>query len=79
MPDKKVIVYSTSTCPFSKMAKEYLTKKGVSFTEYDIIKDEEASKELLEKLGQTSVPVIIIDDNIVSGFNQELIDKLLAE
>lgn len=79
MADKKVTVYSTPTCPYCKMAKDYLTKKGISFTDYDVIKDEEAAKEMIEKLGQRSVPVITIDDDIVVGFNQELLDKLLAQ
>jgi glutaredoxin 3 len=79
MADKKVVVYSTPTCPYCKMAKDYLTKKGISFTEYDVIKDEEAAREMIEKLGQMSVPIIIIDGDIVAGFNQELIDKLLAK
>jgi glutaredoxin 3 len=79
MADKKVVVYSTPTCPYCKMAKDYLTKKGISFTEYDVIKDEEAAREMIEKLRQMSVPVIIIDGDIVAGFNQELIDKLLAK
>ena len=79
MADKKVTVYSTPTCPYCKMAKDYLTKKGISFTDYDVIKDKEAAKEMIEKLGQRSVPDITIDDDIVVGFNQELLDKLLAQ
>ena len=78
MADKKVIVYSTSTCPYCKRAKEYLSRKGISYTDIDVVQDREKAKEMTQKSGQMSVPVIIIDDEIVVGFNQALLDKLLA-
>ena len=78
MADKKVVVYSTPTCPYCKRAKEYLSRKGVSYTDIDVAQDREKAKEMTQKSGQMSVPVIIIDDEIVVGFNQALLDKLLA-
>ncbi len=78
MADKKVVIYSTPTCPYCKRAKEYLSRKGVSYTDIDVAQDKEKAKEMTQKSGQMSVPVIIIDDEIVVGFNQVLLDKLLA-
>ena len=78
MTDKKVVIYSTSTCPYCKRAKEYLSRKGISYTDIDVAQDKEKAKEMTQKSGQMSVPVIIIDDEIVVGFNQALLDKLLA-
>ena len=78
MTDKKVVIYSTSTCPYCKRAKEYLSRKGISYTDIDVVQDREKAKEMTQKSGQMSVPVIIIDDEIVVGFNQALLDKLLA-
>ncbi len=76
MADKKVVIYSTPTCPYCKRAKEYLSRKGISYTDIDVAEDKEKTKEMTQKSGQMSVPVIIIDDEIVVGFNQALLDKL---
>ncbi len=78
MADKKVVIYSTPTCPYCKRAKDYLSRKGISYTDIDVAQDNEKAKEMTQKSGQMSVPVIIIDDEIVVGFNQVLLDKLLS-
>ena len=78
MADKKVVIYSTPTCPYCKRAKEYLSQKGIRYTDIDVAQDKEKAKEMTQKSGQMSVPVIIIDDEIVVGFNQVQLDKLLA-
>ena len=78
MADKKVVIYSTPTCPYCKRAKEYLSRKGISYTDIDVAQDREKAKEMTQKSGQMSVPVIIIDGEIVVGFNQAQLDKLLA-
>ncbi len=78
MADKKVVVYSTPTCPYCKRAKEYLSRKGIRYTDIDVAQDKEKAKEMTQKSGQMSVPVIIIDNEIVVGFNQVLLDKLLT-
>ena len=78
MADKKVVIYSTPTCPYCKRAKEYLSRKGISYTDIDVAQDREKAREMTQKSGQMSVPVIIIGDEIVVGFNQVLLDKLLA-
>lgn len=78
MAEKKVVIYSTPTCPICKRTKEYLTGKGVQYTDLNVAKSKELTKEMIDKSGQMSVPVIIIDDQVVVGFNQGKIDKLLA-
>ena len=78
MAGKKVVIYSTPTCPYCKRAKEYLSRKGISYTDIDVAQDKEKAKEMTQKSGQMSVPVILIDDEIVVGFNQALLDKMLA-
>ena len=81
MPEQKknVIVYSTSTCPWCYRAKEYLSSKGFSYTDYDVGKDREKAREMIKKSGQMAVPVIAIGDEIIVGFNQAKIDELLAK
>ena len=79
MADKKVVIYSTPTWPFCIRAKEYLSKKGISYEEHDVAADRDAAKEMIEKSKQMAVPLIIIDDkDIVIGFNQGKLDELLA-
>ena len=78
MADKKVVIYSTPTCPFCKRAKEYLSRKGISYVEHNVAQDRDKAKEMTQKSGQMAVPVIIIDDEIVVGFNQSRLDELLS-
>ncbi len=78
MTDKKVVIYSTPTWPFCKRAKEYLSKKGISYIEHNVAVDRDAAKEMIKKSKQMGVPVIIIDDEIVVGFNQAKLDSLLS-
>ncbi len=78
MADKKVVVYSTPTCPYCKRAKDYLARKGIAYTDIDVAKDKQKAKEMIDKSGQMAVPVIIVDGEIVVGFNQVLLDKLLS-
>ena len=76
---KKVVIYSTPTCHFCNLAKEYFTQKGVEFTSFDVSTDREKQAEILEKTGQMGVPVILIDDQVVVGFDRPLIDELLKD
>ena len=78
MAEKQVVIYSTPTWPWCHRAKEYLSKKGISFTEYDVAQDKEKAKEMIEKSKQMSVPVITIDDQVIVGFNQSQLDSLLS-
>ena len=78
MVDKKVVIYSTPTCPYCKRVKDYLTQKGILYTDYDVAADREKAKEMIQKSKQMGVPVIIIDGEIVVGFNQVRLDSLLS-
>ena len=78
MADKKVIIYSTPTWPYCHKAKEYLSQKGVSYTDYDVSADRAKAKEMIDLSKQMAVPVIFIDDQFMVGFNQQKLDELLA-
>jgi glutaredoxin-like YruB-family protein len=78
MAAKKVTIYSTPTCPYCKRAKDYLTQKGIAFTDYNVAEDRETAKEMIEKSKQMGVPVIVVGDDIVVGFNQAKLDSLLS-
>lgn len=79
METKNVKVYSTPTCPFCVMAKEWLRLKGVDYEEKNVAEDMDARREMAEASGQTGVPVIIVDDEVVVGFNQAQLEALLAK
>ena len=55
---KNITIYSTPTCHFCQMAKEFLKEKGIEYTDYDVSTDMEKRKEMIEKSGQMGVPVI---------------------
>lgn len=74
----KVIVYSTPTCHFCHMAKDFFKEKGVEFEDFDVSQNMEKRKEMMDKSGQMGVPVIIIEDQIVVGFNKPKIVELLG-
>lgn len=72
-----VTIYTTPTCVYCKMAKEYFAANNVEYTELNVATDEAARNAMLEKSGQMGVPVIDVDNNIVIGFDQELLADLL--
>ena len=78
MADKKVTVYSTPTCPYCKRAKDYLSRKGIAYTDINVAESREAVQEMIRKSGQMGVPVITVDEQVVVGFNQALLDNLLS-
>ena len=73
-----VIVYSTPSCPWCSVVKDYLNYKEVKFKEINVAEDYEGAMEMIKKSGQRGVPVIDIDGNIVVGFNKAEIDRILA-
>ncbi len=72
-----VKIYSTTTCPYCEMAKEYLKNHNISYENFDVSSDEKAQEEMIKKSHQMGVPVIDIDGTIIVGFNRAEIDKAL--
>ena len=79
MADKNVVIYSTPTCPYCKRAKDYLSQKGIPYTDYNVAADKDKTKEMIQKSEQMGVPVITVDDEIIVGFDQAKLDELLAK
>ncbi|MEH6416971.1 glutaredoxin family protein [Pseudomonas sp. CGJS7] len=71
-----VVMYSLSTCPFCKQAKELLEKQNVAFVERVIDKDAAAKKEA-DGLKINSVPVIYIGDTSMRGFDEAKLVELI--
>jgi glutaredoxin 3 len=75
---KTVKIYSTPTCHFCAMAKEFLKESNIPFENIDVMSDVEARRDMVEKSGQMGVPVIQIDNNIIIGFQKEKLANLLG-
>lgn len=79
MTNKKVEIYSTDSCHFCHMAKEFFSENGVEFINYNVGTDPEKRQEMLEKSGQLGVPVIVVDNkDLVVGFDKKKISELLG-
>jgi glutaredoxin 3 len=80
----QVTIYSTTTCPYCKMLKDYLSEKGISFVEKMVDQDEEARNTMMEDSGGfLGVPftVIVKDDNTkatIVGFDKGKVDEVLG-
>ncbi len=75
----KVKVYSTPTCPYCHMVKEFLSQRKVEFDDIDVAADHEAAKEMISKSGQMGVPQIEINGKIIVGFDRPAIEKELEK
>ena len=73
-----VKIYSTPTCPYCKMAKQFLTENNIQFEDTDVSSNQSAAQEMISKSGQMGVPVLDIDGQIVIGFNKAKIKQLLG-
>lgn len=76
---KKVTVYTTTTCPYCVMLKNFLKDKGIPFEEVNIQLDPVAAKKLVETTGQIGVPQTEINGQWVLGFDPESIMALLKQ
>lgn len=76
---RKVEIYSTASCHFCHMAKEFFTANNIPFTDYNVGTDVEKRKEMIDKSGQMGVPVIVLDGkDVIVGFDKEALIKLLV-
>lgn len=74
----KVIMYSTPTCVYCKMAEALFKEKGVEYEKKDVATDLVARKEMVDKSGQLGVPVIDVGGKVVVGFDKQYISELLG-
>ncbi len=86
----QVTIFTTPTCVYCKMAKEYFKDNSVSYSEKDVYHDEAARQEMFDKSGQMGVPVIKVElfedaektkkksEEYVVGFNRDLLESMLG-
>ncbi len=75
---KKVTLYTTPTCPYCKMIKNYLSSKNIPYEDFDVSQNYEKLEEMIKVSGQMGVPVVVVDGEVIIGFNKEKIDLLLG-
>ncbi len=74
----KVLVFTTPTCSWCNRLKAYLRERRVPFREVDITRDPSAARDVQRRTGQMGVPVIVIDNKAIVGFDRPKIDRLLG-
>lgn len=78
-----VTIYSTETCPYCKMEKEYLKEKKIKYTNYFVDTDTKKAEEMVKLTNQMGVPVTVLEyedgtKNCFLGFRRDLLDKMIA-
>jgi glutaredoxin-like YruB-family protein len=73
---KKVVMYTTSSCPACRAAKQYFARKGVSYEERDVNNNSSAREEF-QRLGGSGVPLILVGDEKIRGFSEQRLNQLL--
>jgi glutaredoxin 3 len=76
--DKAITIYSTPTCHFCHMTKDFLTEHHIPFTDYNVQADLQKRQEMIQKSGQMGVPVIFIGEKMIIGFDKEAITAELG-
>ncbi|HJX55533.1 MAG TPA: Uxx-star family glutaredoxin-like (seleno)protein [Methanoregula sp.] len=76
---KKVTVYSTKNCPYCRMAKAFLDKHGIPYEQIDVGEDSDAAKKMIDLSGQRGVPVIIVNNEVIVGFDSQRLNDLFGE
>lgn len=79
----KIKIFTTTTCPFCKLEKEYLDSKGIAYDNVFVDKEPEAAKKMIEESGQMGVPFTEItkdDGSIVKilGFDKTKLNEALG-
>ncbi|HEY4497114.1 MAG TPA: glutaredoxin family protein [Candidatus Paceibacterota bacterium] len=72
----KIIIYSTPTCVYCKLAKTFFNENSIAYEERDVTENDGWLDEMVKKSNQMGVPVIDIDGSIVVGFDKNKVKEL---
>lgn len=72
----EVVMYATYWCGYCAAARAFFEKHGIAYSELDVEKDAQAA-QLNRQLGGGGVPTILVDDQIVRGFDKRYLTELL--
>lgn len=76
-PKQKVVMFVTANCGWCKRAKAYFQKRDVQYIAYDIKKSKQAYRKF-KALGGRGVPLILIGDQKIAGFNKQAINEAMG-
>lgn len=76
--DTTATIYTTPTCHFCQMTKEFFKENGVTYTEHDVSADLEKRQEMVDMTNQMGVPVIVINNEVTIGFDKKRLESLLG-
>lgn len=74
----RVIIFTTPTCSYCNLAKQYFRRNKIRFRDVDISKDQAAARDVVRRSGQMGVPVIDIGGKIIVGFDKPKVNQLLG-
>jgi glutaredoxin-like YruB-family protein len=72
-----VKIYTTPSCGYCRMAKDWFKKNNIPFTEYNVAQDMKRAQEMVKKSGQMGVPVVDVNGKVIVGFNKPAIESAL--
>jgi len=86
MSDKKITIYTSPTCHFCKVTKEFFKENNIEYTEYDVVHDAEKRNEMIKRSGQMGVPVTFVSSpgtpedqaELIIGFDKPKLSELLG-
>lgn len=78
MAKHKVKIYTTPTCIYCGLAKDFFKQNNVDYSEVDVSKNRAEAEEMIEKSGQMGVPVIDVDGQVIIGFDKPALKKALS-
>lgn len=73
----KVVIYTSPTCPWCIKTKAFFKEQNIKYSEKNIVESEAIAQEAIKKSGQIGVPVILVDDEVIVGFDQPALKKAL--
>jgi glutaredoxin len=76
--DSSVVLYETKSCPYCVKARKYLKANKVKYKSRDIARSKSAQKEF-KKLGGRGVPMILVGDKRLSGWNKSKLRRMLKD
>jgi mycoredoxin len=73
----QAVLYATEWCSYCERTRKFFNERHISFREYDIEKSAEGEAQY-EKLGGNGVPVIVINDKVIHGFDESALNDALS-
>ena len=75
----EVTVYTTPTCPWCHKAKAWFRDKKIRYKEVDVTTDKSGLEDMVRISGQTGVPVIVVGEEVIVGFNQNRLNEIFKD